>query len=254
MGQPKRVLKASRLKGLRGPVAPQVSCAHTCVSLWGALLCTCQVCAHLCVCVHPPRACVGVWVAAWPHAVALRMEKRGDPLSPLPSPRPTWIWLPAPRTAGLEVSEQSRDVSLQDPVQTSVCPGAQAPTCDGRGPGCTFAPLSWAPWPRNNVGVQWPEPPELRILPQHLPQKVLAGGAAHARPGKRSLQGGAQKDGMPERGWMGRGEPAPPFCASRPCVALGDVGLSLRVSASPPDPRGVQVVPALPEPCSSDGV
>lgn len=89
VGQPKRVLKASRLQGLRGPVAPQVLCAHVCmcecahtrVSLWGVLLCICQVCAHLCACMHLTRACVGVWVAAWPHAVALRIKKREEILS-----------------------------------------------------------------------------------------------------------------------------------------------------------------------------
>ena len=132
-------------------------------------------------------------------------------------------------------------------------PRVQAPTRDGCGPGCTFAPLSSAPRPRDNVEVRWPEPPELRILPQHLPQKVPAGRAAHTRPGKRAPQGGAQKDGMPARGWMGSGEPAPPFCTSRPRVALGDVGLSLQVAASPPGPRGGQAVPVLPEPCSGDG-
>ena len=51
VGRPKRVLKASRLEGLRGPVAPQVLCVRVCMCRVRVCACVmCVVCA--CVSVH----------------------------------------------------------------------------------------------------------------------------------------------------------------------------------------------------------
>ena len=61
VGRPKRVLKASRLEGLRGPVAPQVLCVRVCmcrVRVCACVVCMCHVrCVCMCECAH---TCVSI--------------------------------------------------------------------------------------------------------------------------------------------------------------------------------------------------